>query len=155
MTKQISYWAETPLIIAVGTNRSNQFVEKLIERIVAIGAKNKMFVSSYSGNNPLHYAAKVGNTTAAKLLVDQNPNMTQVPNLDGDTPVKLAAQHGNKETLKYLLTVTPDLLTGEEGSSPYAGVAGGDLITLTIMAGFYGKCDLRLNYRFDSMCSDE
>ncbi|KAJ0953352.1 putative ankyrin repeat-containing domain-containing protein [Helianthus annuus] len=64
--------------------------------------------------------------------------MTRVPNPYGNTPVKLAAWHGNKDTLKYLLTVTPDTsLPGEEGSSPYAGVAGGDLITLTIMAGFY------------------
>ncbi|KAJ0806786.1 putative ankyrin repeat-containing domain-containing protein [Helianthus annuus] len=133
LTKQITYWWETPLIIAVGTNRSHSFVEKLVERIVG----------SYGGNNPLHYAAKVGNTTAAKLLVEQNPDMTRVPNPYGNTPLKLAAWHGNKDTLKYLLTVTPDTsLPGEEGSSPYTGVAGGDLITLTIMAGFYGKSDM-------------
>ncbi|KAM0013645.1 putative ankyrin repeat-containing domain, PGG domain, ankyrin repeat-containing domain superfamily [Helianthus debilis subsp. tardiflorus] len=138
LTKQITYWWETPLIIAVGTNRSHSFVEKLVERIVAVGAKDKLFVGSYGGNNPLHYAAKVGNTTAAKLLVEQNPDMTRVPNPYGNTPLKLAAWHGNKDTLKYLLTVTPDTpLPGEEGSSPYTGVAGGDLITLTIMAGFY------------------
>ncbi|KAK9072456.1 hypothetical protein SSX86_008890 [Deinandra increscens subsp. villosa] len=137
MTKQITYWWETPLIIAVGTNRSHRFVEKLLERIVAAGAKEKLFVTSYGGNNPLHYAAKVGNTTAARLLVEQNSDMTRVPNPYGNTPLKLAAWHGNKETLRYLLTVTRDLLPGEEGSSPYAGVAGGDLITLTIMAGFY------------------
>ncbi|KAF5820160.1 putative Actin family, ankyrin repeat-containing domain-containing protein [Helianthus annuus] len=138
LTKQITYWWETPLIIAVGTNRSHSFVEKLVERIVAVGAKDKLFVGSYGGNNPLHYAAKVGNTTAAKLLVDQNPDMTRVPNPYGNTPLKLVAWHGNKDTLKYLLTVTPDTsLPGEEGSSPYTGVAGGDLITLTIMAGFY------------------
>ena len=36
MTKQITYWWETPLIIAVGTNRSHSFVEKLVERIVEV-----------------------------------------------------------------------------------------------------------------------
>ncbi|KAI3823099.1 hypothetical protein L1987_04526 [Smallanthus sonchifolius] len=138
MTKQITYWWETPLIIAVGTNRSHRFVEKLVEHIVDVGAKEKLFVTSYGGNNPLHYAAKVGNTTAAKLLVAQKSDMTRVPNPYGNTPLKLAAWHGNKETLKYLLKVTPDLPPPEkEGSSPYTGVAGGDLITLTIMAGFY------------------
>nr|XP_043613767.1 uncharacterized protein LOC122585708 [Erigeron canadensis] len=140
MTKQITYWWETPLIIAVGTNRSHGFVEKLVERIVAVGAKDELFVTSYGGNNPLHYAAKVGNITAAKLLVKHNPDMTRVANPYGNTPLKLAAWHGNKETLEYLLTVTPDLPPpGQEaaGSSPYTGVAGGDLITLTIMAEFY------------------
>ncbi|KAI3706225.1 hypothetical protein L6452_23822 [Arctium lappa] len=137
MTKQITYWWETPLIIAVGTNRSHRFVQKLVERIIAVGASDKLFVTSYGGNNPLHYAAKVGNTTDAKLLVAQNSDMTQVPNPYGNTPLKLAAWHGNKETLQYLLKVTRDLLPGEEGSSPYTGVAGGDLVTLTIMAGFY------------------
>ncbi|XP_076889134.1 uncharacterized protein LOC143539815 [Bidens hawaiensis] len=137
MTKQITYWWETPLIIAVGTNRSHRFVKKLIERIVAVGAQDRIFVTSYGGNNPLHYAAKVGNTAAARLLVEQNSDMTRVPNPYHNTPLKLAAWHGHKETLKYLLEVTRDLLPGEEGVSPYTGVAGGDLITLTIMAGFY------------------
>ncbi|KAJ9555633.1 hypothetical protein OSB04_010247 [Centaurea solstitialis] len=137
MTKQITYLWETPLIIAVGTNRSHYFVRKLVDRIVAVGASDKLFLTSYAGNNPLHYAAKVGNTIDAKLLVEQNPDMTRVPNPDGNWPLKLAAWHGNKETLRYLLTVTRDLLPGEDGTSMYTGVDGGDLITLTIRAGFY------------------
>ncbi|KAI7752592.1 hypothetical protein M8C21_018614 [Ambrosia artemisiifolia] len=108
MTKQITYWWETPLHIAVGTDRSHCFVKKLVESIVAVGPKD-----------------------------EQNSDMTRVPNPYGNTPLKLAAWHGNKETLIYLLKVTRDLLPDEEGVSPYSGVAGGDLITLTIMAGFY------------------
>ncbi|KAK1435353.1 hypothetical protein QVD17_01114 [Tagetes erecta] len=135
MTKQIL--EETPLIIAIGTNHSHRFVKKLVELIVAVGAKDKLFVASCGGNNPLHYAAKVGNTTAARLLVEQNPDMTLVANPYGNMPLTLAAFHGNKETMKYLLTVTPDLVTGDEGDSPYAGAAGGDLITLTLKAGYY------------------
>ncbi|KAJ0806790.1 putative ankyrin repeat-containing domain-containing protein [Helianthus annuus] len=138
LTKQITYLRETPLIIAVGTNRSHSFVEKLVERIVAVGAKDRLFVASYGGNNPLHYAAKVGNRTATKLLVEQNPDMTRVPNPYGNAPLTLAAWHGNKDTLYYLLTVTRDLVPGEEGFSPYTGIAGGNLITHTLMAGFYG-----------------
>ncbi|KAK1437956.1 hypothetical protein QVD17_03756 [Tagetes erecta] len=136
MTKRITYGWHTPLIIAVGTNRCHRFVEKLVKGIVANDAKDKMFLATDSGVNPLHYAAMVGNTTAAELLVKQNPDMTQVADPRGATPLKLAAWHGHKETLNYLLTVTRDV-PGEEGGSPYTGVAGGDLITLTIMAGFY------------------
>ncbi|XP_076891840.1 uncharacterized protein LOC143543391 [Bidens hawaiensis] len=137
MTKRITYWWETPLHIAAGTDRSHRFVEKLVERIVAIGAKDKLFEMNWYGNSPLHHAAKFGNTTAAKILVEQSPEQTRVRNKAGNTPLRMAVWHGNKEVLKYLFTVTPDLLPGEEGVSPYTGVAGGDLITLTIMAGFY------------------
>ncbi|KAJ9555568.1 hypothetical protein OSB04_010182 [Centaurea solstitialis] len=137
MTKQIGYWWETPLIIAVGTNCSHRFVQKLVARIVVAGDADKLFWTDYAGNNPLHYAAKVGNTIDAKLLVEQNQHMTLARNPYGHAPLKLAAWHGKKETLKYLLKVTRDLLPGEEGTSPYTGVAGGDLITLTIVAGFY------------------
>ncbi|PWA96607.1 ankyrin repeat-containing domain, PGG domain protein [Artemisia annua] len=136
MTKPITYYFETPLIVAVGTNHSHHFVKKLVDRIVAIGASNNLFLSHYDGNNPLHYAAKVGNTIDARILVEQNPDMTRVPNPHGNTPLTLAAWHGNKDTLKYLLTVTRKLLPGEEGMCVYTGVAGGNLITLTIQAGF-------------------
>ncbi|XP_076889133.1 uncharacterized protein LOC143539813 [Bidens hawaiensis] len=137
MTKRITYWWETPLHIAVGTDRSHRFVEKLVERVVAVGAKDKLFEKNWYGNSPLQYAAKAGNTTAAKILVEQSPEQILVPNKDGETALRMAVWHGNKETLEYLLMVTRDLLPGEEGVSPYTGVAGGDLITLTIMAGFY------------------
>nr|GEY49691.1 ankyrin repeat-containing domain, PGG domain protein [Tanacetum cinerariifolium] len=137
MTKQITYWSETPLMIAVGTNQSNRFVKNLVERIVEVGAKDKLFEPNYDGDGPLHYAATVGNTTAAKILVEQDENMALKVNPLGHTPVKVAAGNVNKETLRYLLTVTPDLGPGEENASPYRGVAGADLITLTIMAGFY------------------
>ncbi|PWA73097.1 ankyrin repeat-containing domain, PGG domain protein [Artemisia annua] len=137
MTKQITYWWETPLMIAVGTNQSNRFVKKLVERIVEVGAKDKLLVPNFNKNGPLHYAAKVGNTTAAQILVEQDPSMALNVNPYGNTPVKLAAWNVNKETLRYLLSVTPDLGPGEENANPYRGVAGGDLITLTIMAGFY------------------
>ncbi|KAJ0583154.1 putative ankyrin repeat-containing domain-containing protein [Helianthus annuus] len=124
MTKPITYWWETPLIITVEANSSNRFVEKLVERI---GAEDKLFLTSHGGNKSLHYAAKVGNTTAAKLLVEHNSEMTQVANVYGNTPLKLAALHGNKETL----------VDGD--SRCISGVAGGDLITLTLTAGFYGS----------------
>ncbi|GKB70018.1 ankyrin repeat-containing domain, PGG domain protein [Tanacetum coccineum] len=123
--------------IAVGTNRSNRFVKNLVERIVEVGDKDKLFVPNFNKNAPLHYAAKVGNTTAVQILMEQDPSMALNVNPYGNTPVKLAAWNVNKETLQYLLSVTPDLGPGEENASPYRRVAGGDLITLTIMGGFY------------------
>ncbi|KAI3716440.1 hypothetical protein L1987_67319 [Smallanthus sonchifolius] len=155
MTKHITFWDETPLLIAVGTGRSNRFVEKLVKRIVAVGAKDKLFVTNSASSNPLHYAATVGNATGARLLVEQAPEMTHIRNVEGNTPLKLAARHGNKETLKYLLTVTRE----EEGSSHYTGVDGGDLITLTIMNGYYVPSiknihDIKVNNHISSLLVD-
>ncbi|KAL9680539.1 hypothetical protein QQ045_018419 [Rhodiola kirilowii] len=103
-TAMITYWWETTLHIAVGTNSSHRFVDK--------------------------------NTKAAKDLVEKDAEMALIANQYGNTAVKLAAWYGRKETLVYLLGVTPDE-TGEDGMGPYSGLAGGDLITLTITAGFY------------------
>ncbi|KAI3716441.1 hypothetical protein L1987_67321 [Smallanthus sonchifolius] len=136
MTKPISYLGETPLMMAVGTNKSHNFVKQLVDRIVAVGAADQLFLASSRGDNPLHRAAMIGNTMDAKILVEQSPDMTQVPNSGGYTALNLAAWHRNKDTLRYLLKVTDDKLPEAEGSSPYTGVVGGDLITLTIHAGF-------------------
>ncbi|KAL8227344.1 hypothetical protein R6Q57_017176 [Mikania cordata] len=136
MTKPISYLGETPLMMAVGTNNSHHFVEQLVARIVAVGAVDQLFLASSRGDNPIHRAAMIGNTIDARVLVEQNRDMVRIPNSDGYTPVNLAAWHRNKGILRYLLEVAGDLLPEEDGSSIYTGVAGGDLITLTIHAGF-------------------
>ncbi|KAI3823100.1 hypothetical protein L1987_04527 [Smallanthus sonchifolius] len=113
-----------------------QLLLYLVDCIVAVGAADQLFLASSRGDNPLHRAAMIGNTIDARVLVEQSPDMTQVPNSGGYTPLNLAAWHRNKDTLRYLLKVTDDKLPEEEGSSLYTGVAGGDLITLTIHAGF-------------------
>ncbi|KAI3794943.1 hypothetical protein L1987_37584 [Smallanthus sonchifolius] len=136
---KITYWWETPLHIAIGTNASHQFVNKIIERIVDTDVQ-KLRTKSWWGNTVLHYAAKVGNTIDAKLLVAKDPDITQIVNRDGHTALKLAAKYGRLETLWYLLNVTTDE-PGEDGTSPYTGVSGGDLITLTLTASF---CDVAL-----------
>ncbi|KAK9072463.1 hypothetical protein SSX86_008897 [Deinandra increscens subsp. villosa] len=156
MTKQITYWHETPLHIAVSTGRSHRFVENLVKRIVATGGKEKLFVNNCNTSNPLHYASTVGNATAARLLVELVPEMTQVENWEGSRPLHVASFHENKETLRYLLTVTRD----EEGKvSHYSGVAGGDLITRTIMNGFYAPSikkihDIKVNNHLSNLLVD-
>ncbi|KAJ0702953.1 putative ankyrin repeat-containing domain, PGG domain, ankyrin repeat-containing domain superfamily [Helianthus annuus] len=136
---KITCWWETPLHIAIGTNSSHVFVNKIIERIADTDVR-KLRTTSWSGNTALHYAAKVGNTTDAKLLVAKDPDIAQIVNKDGHTALKLAAKYGRLETLWYLLEVTKDE-PGEDGTSPYTGVSGADLITLTLTAGF---CDVAL-----------
>ncbi|PWA74261.1 ankyrin repeat-containing domain, PGG domain protein [Artemisia annua] len=136
---RLTYWWETPLHIAIGTNSSHQFVNKLIDRIVDTDVQ-KLRTKSWLGNTALHYAAKVGNTTDARLLVSKDPGITQITNADGHTALKLAAWYGRADTLWYLLEVTKNE-AGENGTSPYTGVSGADLLTLTLTAGF---CDVAL-----------
>ena len=141
MTEHITCWMETALIVAV-KNKSNDFVKELVEAIMIVskGSADRLFVSNSDGNNPLHYAAKVGNTFAARLLVKHKPEMIHVPNNSRNTPLHLAAWHGKKDTLECMVKViTPDLIREEEGSSLYTGVSGGYLITLIINAEFVGK----------------
>ncbi|KAM0013643.1 putative ankyrin repeat-containing domain-containing protein [Helianthus debilis subsp. tardiflorus] len=141
LTERITRFGDTPLHIAVGTNRSNHFVEELVKSIVPDDKKDTeperlecLFKKNDYGNSPLHIAAMVGNTDATKRLVELDETQALVKNNDGNMPLQLAAWHGNKETLEYLLTVPK-----EGGRCLYTGKAGGDLITRTIMAGFNGK----------------
>ncbi|XP_071736354.1 uncharacterized protein [Rutidosis leptorrhynchoides] len=136
---KITIWWETPLHIAIGTNTSHRFVNNIVENIVFTDAR-KLGAKNCWGNTALHYAAKLGNTIDAKLLVSKDPGIAQVTNTEGHTALKLAAWYGRHDTLWYLLGVTKDE-PGENGMSPYSGVSGADLITLSITAGF---CDVAL-----------
>ncbi|MFS7916438.1 putative ankyrin repeat-containing domain-containing protein [Helianthus anomalus] len=148
LTERITRFGDTPLHIAVGTNRSNRFVKELVESIVPADKKDIeperlkcLFQKNDYGNSPLHIAAMVGNTDATKRLVGLDETKALDANNDANMPLQLAAWHGNKETLEYLLTVPKD---GE--SCLYTGKAGGDLITRTITAGFNGKSQIFGSY---------
>lgn len=136
---KVTSWWETPLQIAVGTNSSHRFVTKLVDRIVETDVQ-KLRTKSWWGNTVLHYAAKIGNTRAARLLVSKDPGIAQITNTNGHTALKLAARYGQQDTLWYLLEVTKDEV-GEDGTSPYTGVSGADLISLALTAGL---CDVAL-----------
>lgn len=134
---KITIWWETPLHIAIGTNTSHLFVKRIVEKIANTDVQ-KLRAGNCWGNTALHYAAKLGNTIDAKLLVSKDPGITQITNNDGNTALKLAAWYGRHDTLCFLLDVTKDE-PGQNGMSPYSGVAGADLITLALTAGFCGQ----------------
>ncbi|KAJ9555377.1 hypothetical protein OSB04_009991 [Centaurea solstitialis] len=99
MTRRITCKGETPLMIAVGTNRSHDFVKRLVDRVVEVDDADKLFDTCDVGDNPLHRAARIGHTTDARVLVGVNAGMTLVPNKDGYRQLNLAAAHGNKHTV--------------------------------------------------------
>lgn len=132
-------YSDTPLHIAVGTQCSHRFVRELVDWIMHVGDPQMLRIRNEYGNIALHYAAMVGNTQAARLLINKDPEMAQIGNWSGHTALALAAQCGRKETLCYLLKVTKDVI-GEGGTSPYQGRHGADLLAFTVYAGFYGMC---------------
>lgn len=136
LNASITCWGETTLHIAVGTNSSHRFVEQLVEQMMQIDPQMLLTGNCY-GSIPLQYAAKVGNIQAVRLLVSLNPEMTQINNNIGETALKLAAMHAERETLLYLLETTKDVV-GEDGTSPYRGAHGADLLSFSISADFYG-----------------
>ncbi|KAK1360446.1 hypothetical protein POM88_044920 [Heracleum sosnowskyi] len=104
--------------------------------IMEVGDPQMLRTSNCYGTNILHYAAKVGNTQAARVLVSKDPEIAQFQHPIRHTALKLAAWHGHRETLCYLLEVTKDVYI-DRGISPYQDEDGADLLTLTITAGFY------------------
>ncbi|CAM8951719.1 unnamed protein product [Rhodiola kirilowii] len=134
-TTKITYIEETLLHVAVGTNSSHNFVLNLINHIASTDPSQLRAVDRL-GNNALHFAAKTGNIRAARELVKIDAGMSQTIDRKGVSPLLVAAVYGRKETLVYLLGVTEDVVS-EDGLSPYSRVAGGELITHIITAGFY------------------
>ncbi|XP_017254554.1 uncharacterized protein LOC108224436 isoform X1 [Daucus carota subsp. sativus] len=131
----ITYWKETALHIAVGTNSSHRFVEQLVEQM-KLKNPQMLLTVNWAGSNPLLYAAKVGNMRGAELLVGLNPEITQLSNNSGENALEAAANHGRRDILLYLLHNTKDVV-GEDGRSPFRGAHGADLLAFCILSDFY------------------
>lgn len=100
-----------------------------------------LLTGNSAGSNPLLYAAKVGNLRATKLLVGLNPEITQLNNNCGENALEAAANHGRRDILLFLLHNTKDVV-GEDGTSPFRGAHGADVLSFCILSDFYGKSEL-------------
>ncbi|XP_024985281.1 uncharacterized protein LOC112520889 [Cynara cardunculus var. scolymus] len=146
--KPISWRLETPLMIAVGTNQSHDFVRNLLQSLnndhdlinCAMEAKND------EGDTALHYATKVGNMIDAILLLTYSSKpeeMALQKNRDGTTALLYAARCGRKkEMLVYLYSLTSVFLNPLNSRNPTRTLFLGPLLTNAIDAGFL---DVALN----------
>lgn len=119
---------ENVLHVAVGTGMTTNYVQKLICEMQEGELKN---VDVY-GQTPLMVATIIGNISAAKMLVQKNPYLLYVSDIDGLLPVHRAAQYGQKDMLLYLLKVT-----SSDNPCPYAYESGAKLLAKIIEAEFY------------------
>lgn len=142
LTATISETMDTALHVAVGSLGIEciHFVEKLVQLMPAdaLAAKN------HDGYTPLHIAACVGNTQAAKILVDKHRPLLYRCSDFNDTrgggdirdemlPIHLAARHARRDTLLYLLDVTGN----DQGA--FNGEYGATILKSLISSNFYGE----------------
>ncbi|KAI3740571.1 hypothetical protein L2E82_31039 [Cichorium intybus] len=96
---------DTPLHVAIGTCKNIKFVENLLKEITPESLPNLVTTRK---SNPLHYAAFVGNTMAAEMLVNKNPKLLFIADKGKCFPINRAILSSHTETFRYLLKATKD-----------------------------------------------
>ncbi|XP_059634711.1 uncharacterized protein LOC132277028 isoform X2 [Cornus florida] len=127
--EKITRTSETALHLAVGKRKTIHFVEKLMELV----STEALVVANQFNETALHFAAKFGNTEAAKLLVTKNAHLPHIWSNTELLPLHLATLFGHKETVVYLLTVTKD----DVDPCPFADEPGIKLLNIVVDSGFY------------------
>ncbi|KAI3950845.1 hypothetical protein MKX01_021966 [Papaver californicum] len=97
------------------------FVEELVKLMPPEALELQ---DNVDGNTALHIAAREGNKSVAKAIVDKNCNVTQIRDKSQKLPlltVALFVTPGQKDTIEYLWRVTekkdPKVFTGPDGAS--------------------------------------
>jgi len=61
-----------------------------------------VYIKDKDGDTPLHFAAMVGHTDIAKLLIDSGADVNKI-NKDGDSPLHYAAGDGHTAVVNLLI----------------------------------------------------
>lgn len=150
ITAKITMNDETVLHVAAAS-RHSMFVEKLVKLVPL----DSLALKNSEGETMLHVVAAAGIIRAAKVMVTKNPNLTQMPDASGWVPLVTAVYTANpleeksKKMVHYLCSVTRD-----EEPSPYSGVAGGSLISITIASNLYDVA-LNLVQQYPSLATEK
>ncbi|XP_052200374.1 ankyrin repeat-containing protein NPR4-like isoform X2 [Diospyros lotus] len=88
------------------------------------------------GQTVLSYAAIVGNTSAAVILVEKRPPLLYISNNSRVLPIHLAARYDHKDTFQYLLSQTQE---EQGGVRPFADRSGVRLVRQVIFSGYYDE----------------
>jgi ankyrin repeat protein len=86
----------------------------------------------------LHIAAIVGNTPAAKILVETYPDMLVQKDNDGQTPLAVALSNMHTETVECLLD---NIKTDDDirKDTLFSGTSGDELLVLAISSKDFSK----------------
>ncbi|KAI3948218.1 hypothetical protein MKX01_014817, partial [Papaver californicum] len=128
MAVEITIEKETALHIAADHTKW-EFVENLVP---LMPPEALALTDTKYGFTALHTAAMEGNSRVARLMVNANDTLTQIPDKHGRVPLHTAANYisdGQTELLKYLYSAT--------NKEVFAGPLGASLLCDLIDSNFY------------------
>ncbi|KAD6454889.1 hypothetical protein E3N88_09595 [Mikania micrantha] len=102
LSDKITITSNTALHVAVGTGKNRKF----LKRMLTLATKDDLQplnMRNSEGSTLLHVAAIVGNTEAAKMLVEKNPDLLYEKDNEGQTPIDRALSNMHTDTYIYLL----------------------------------------------------
>ncbi|KAL7592974.1 hypothetical protein Lser_V15G32870 [Lactuca serriola] len=125
--EKITNNGNSALHVAVGTTQKPQFILNLLNLIpenIRLSA-----VRNSDGNTPLHVAAIIGYTEAAKILVERNRDLLLAKNKEGHTSLAIALSSMHTETSQFLLA---QMNTDIEKDTLFYGTSGDELLVSVI-----------------------
>ncbi|KAD6455069.1 hypothetical protein E3N88_09775 [Mikania micrantha] len=112
---KITINGNTALHVAVGTaNNNRDFLGNMLD-LAKKHNQPSLDMRNSEGSTLLHVAAIVGNTEAAKILVERNKDLLYEKDNEGQTPVNRALSNMHTDTFIYLLDHYLDTLDVEKG----------------------------------------
>ncbi|KAI3827106.1 hypothetical protein L1987_01170 [Smallanthus sonchifolius] len=137
----------TTLHLAIGNPQNTWFLGKLLD---LIDPESLPTLVNNSQENALHHAALLGNTIAAKKLVDKNPLLLFAVDNKKYLPIHRAIFEYHKTTVLYLLQMCKQHigLSQKDGyHNPFQGANGAMLLGDSILSGFLDVAyDLLMDY---------
>ncbi|KAL8239944.1 hypothetical protein R6Q59_016511 [Mikania micrantha] len=91
----------TALHVAVRTSNNTEFLENMLD-FATKDNQSSLDMRNSEGSTLLHVAAIVGNTEAAKLLVERNQDLLYAKDNESQTPLDRAASNMHTDTFIYL-----------------------------------------------------
>ncbi|KAI3511021.1 hypothetical protein L1887_18162 [Cichorium endivia] len=134
----------TAFHIAVGTTKKGEVIKKLMD----LTPPNTPFdVRNLDGSTLLHIASIVGNTEAAKILVEKNRDILYIKDNQGQTPLAIALSNMHTETSQLLLEqIRTDTM--------FSGRSGDELLISAISANNFSLANDHLAWRYRTFHSD-
>lgn len=132
------------LAVARTTDEDDQFVkDDFLEKILNMKPPDisLLDVRNSDGSTLLHIAASLGNTHAAKILVDKSRDLLCSKDNEGCTPLDIVLSNPkHKEMCMYLLSVlTPDIEESDTTTTLFAEARGEEPLVNAISNKDFGK----------------
>jgi ankyrin repeat protein len=88
--------------------RSASALEHIVQSLMMHHPYLAQVASSNDHSLPLHFAASIGNTRVAGLLLEKHRRAALTPNSKGKIPLHYAAREGRTDMVKHMLHVVPE-----------------------------------------------